>query len=562
MLRALDKCRLEARIGDAAHPDHAILVVLAAQVRDAVLVDVQVAQVAGNGGVAVIPADVGGGRAGIVAHCAEHQRAARAVKRVRHVDEVVLSAHAGHHAAVFQSVRDGGTERGDHHAGVEEAGVVALQAGERFMTALKFVDQADAAHADGTALVVRQVAQPLVERGRPQVERTMQVLAIALQTRQVAEIGRAVGDAPHQCFVIHHLAPDHAGLDQSLEALVDHLAAAVQADGERVEATAGEHGRMLLQRGIEGGQDAPVGGVVGVAQHQCVAQRIGERADADLQRAAISDQRTGIQADGVIDVGYRLARQPEQGRIRARWGDDDVEVGLVHRRGAADPGQVRIDLGHQQGARQAARHDGIDGILGQVVVARERQPRAARFARDLLHDHVERAVGECPGNVCVVEAGVQALRGGGAEQRSALHVELLHLHVRGQRVALHRLHVIQPREVLAEMPRGERLHESSLQSAATRRRIERQRGVERPRARRVRYAAPVKRIEQAVRLADAERCAHAQRPVGVGKDQVDGFVEIGQVAWGHVCSLAKPGDPPTNGGAGGLDTGFVYGRNQ
>ena len=494
----------------------------------------------GNGGVAVVPAHVRLGRAGVLAHRAEHQHAARSIQRMGHVHEVVLPTHTRHHAAVFQSIGDGGAQRRRHHAGVEEAGLLALQAGERFMAALQFVDQADAAHADGAALVVGQVAQPLVERGRPQVERAVQVFAVALQPGLVAEIGSAVGDAPHQGFVIHHLAPDHAGFDQPLESFVDHLAAAVQADGEGVQSAAGEHGGVPLQLRVQGRQHAPVGGIVGVAQHERVAQRIGQCTDADLQRAAVAHQRAGVQADGVVDVRHRLARQPEQRRIGALRAHDDVEIGVLDRCRAADPGQLRVDFRHQQRARQAACEVRIDRVLGEVVVARERQARAAGLACDLLHDDVERAVGERPRDVRVIEAGIQALCGGRAQQGTALHVELLHLHVRGQCVALHRPHVVQAREVVAEMARGEGRHESSLQSLATRRRIEREGGVERPGARRVRRAACIQRIEQAVRLADAQRCADAQRAVGVGQDQVDGFVEVGEVAWAHVRQRSEP----------------------
>src|SRR3546814_1251355 len=47
--------------------------------------------------------------------------------------------------------------------------------------------------------------------------------------------GRAVVDALHQRQLVDHAPPHHAALDQQLETLVDHLAAAVQALFERLQ---------------------------------------------------------------------------------------------------------------------------------------------------------------------------------------------------------------------------------------------------------------------------------------------------------------------------------------
>ena len=105
-------------------------------------------------------------------------------------------------------------------------------------------------------------------------------------------------------------------------------------------------------------------------------------------------------------------------------------------------------------------------------------PRYFR-AREILDCEPEK-IFERPRDVRVIEAGIQALCGGRAQQGTALHVELLHLHVRRQCVALHRLYVRQAREVVAEVACSEGCHEASLQPLATRRWIEREGGVERP----------------------------------------------------------------------------------
>jgi hypothetical protein len=66
---------------------------------------------------------------------------------------------------------------------------------------------------------------------------------------------------------------------------------------------------------------------------------------------------------------------------------------------------ARIDLGDQQGVAGRARDDGIERVLGDVVVARQRQlvlPSVGHF----LHDRIRRALRHGIGDVRVVEAGV------------------------------------------------------------------------------------------------------------------------------------------------------------
>src|SRR3546814_21041607 len=74
-----------------------------------------------------------------------------------------------------------------------------------------------------------EVGQPGVEVLRAGRERAVQELAVAFHEFSVALAGRAVVDALHQRQLVDHAPPHHAALDQQLETLVDHLAAAVQA---------------------------------------------------------------------------------------------------------------------------------------------------------------------------------------------------------------------------------------------------------------------------------------------------------------------------------------------
>ncbi|KAG1253348.1 hypothetical protein G6F68_011379 [Rhizopus microsporus] len=270
-----------------------------------------------------------------------------------------------------------------------------------------------------------------------------------------------------------------------------------------------------------------------MAQHQCVAARIGQRANAELPRAAIAYQGAGIQADGIVGIATRLPRPAEQGRVGRRRGDHQIEERHIDGGRAAQVGQLRIDLGDQQRARQSAHGDGIQRVLGNVVVARQRAPPVIRAHRHFLHDHLRRALGDRIGGVGVVQAGVAGLRLPRTEQGAGLHVELFHLHMCRQRVARDRIGIGQAREIVAKMALRERGHEARFQAIAARlRRVQRQRGIQLQWPRRILLDACIQRIEQPMRLAQCQRRPDPQRPVHARKQPVDGGVQVGEV-FGH-----------------------------
>src|SRR3546814_5335306 len=80
------------------------------------------------------------------------------------------------------------------HAGVGEARLAPLRALEHLVAAVQLVDLADPAHADAVAGVVIEVAQPVVEVLRAEIERAVQELAVAFHEFPVALAGRAVVD--------------------------------------------------------------------------------------------------------------------------------------------------------------------------------------------------------------------------------------------------------------------------------------------------------------------------------------------------------------------------------
>ncbi len=65
-------------------------------------------------------------------------------------------------------------------------------------------------------------------------------------------------------------------------------------------------------------------GVVAMAHHEPLRQRIADLADPDLQRAAVADQTGGVQPDRIFGVADRLGRRREQ---------REIGVGTVEHRG-------------------------------------------------------------------------------------------------------------------------------------------------------------------------------------------------------------------------------------
>ncbi len=64
----------------------------------------------------------------------------------------------------------------------------------------------------------------------------------------------------------------------------------------------------------------------------------------------------------------------------------------------------------------------------------------------------------------VVETRVVGLRLGGMQQTAGLHVELFHLHMRGQGVAQHCVDIRKAREIVAEMAGDERRGKARFES--------------------------------------------------------------------------------------------------
>jgi hypothetical protein len=284
---------------------------------------------------------------GAFAGGAQQQDRAPLLERVGHRHEVVLAAHAGHDPPVLERVGHRCAQRGHHHAGVEEAGVATLQPLEGFVAAVEFIDPRNAGHADARTVIFGQFAQPAIKVPGAKVERRVQPLALARQTRRVLDRGVTARLALHEGDIVDHAAANHAGIDQVRESVGDHLAGAEQSLRKRIKsAPPAPHFLAVFVAG-QGLDDSPVRGVVGMAKTQSVAERVAQCADADLQGAAIANQGARVQSNRVFGIVHRFPDQRERRRHGRGMFEHGVEELRRHRRLATQEGQVGMHDGDQ-----------------------------------------------------------------------------------------------------------------------------------------------------------------------------------------------------------------------
>ena len=153
--------------------------------------------------------------------------------------------------------------QGRDHRRVHEPGVAALRALCRLVAGER-VGEVDAGHGDAREPIGRHLAQLAIEFLVADEEAGVQDGLVPVRA-----LDRALEDA---------------GAHQREEAVDQQLRAAVEADLERSELG------VRRQRRAERGQQRAELSVPGVAQDQGMRECIGERADADLQRAAVLDE--------------------------------------------------------------------------------------------------------------------------------------------------------------------------------------------------------------------------------------------------------------------------------
>ena len=236
--------------------------------------------------------------------------------------EIVLATDSAHDLAIGQRIGDHGAEEGRHHRRVDKPCFDAC-ASLGVLVAVKLIDEADRFHLQLVEFGWRHFAQRLIEGTRASKESGMQERPV-------------------------DLALENPRADQVEKTLDEHLAATVEAGaeggllaGDRREATA-----MWCNNLFEHG-------VVRVPQDQCLCYGVAERADAELQRAAIGHKQCRVQARGVLGEIHRLAGRRKHRKIGLRRIEHEIErirrnVGIAgHER------HVRIGLRHHQQVQRA-----------------------------------------------------------------------------------------------------------------------------------------------------------------------------------------------------------------
>ncbi len=227
-------------------------------------------------------------------------------------------------------------------------------------------------------------------------------LARHLAQRSI-EAARADEEAGMQHDAVD-LALEDAGAEQIEHAFDEQFAAAVEADVELF----GVHRGVARRVVAEPRQQLAEFVVVALAQHQRLRHGLAQRADADLQRAAVGHDARRMQARGIVGERHRLARRREQRKI-GRGVEHEIEFVLADRRVAGHERQFRIGLAGEQkiDAAVAAQRQQIErqvGIAAQAVGMR----RFLGAMRHQLRHHVDAAVEHVAQRMGVVRARCNA----------------------------------------------------------------------------------------------------------------------------------------------------------
>ena len=175
-------------------------------------------------------------------------------------------------------------------------------------------------------------------------------------------------------------------------------------------------------------------------QDQRMRHRVAERADAELQRAAVGDGARDVDADGVLGEIDGLARRREQGKVGGRRPPAEGRTRLAAM--SPSPGmngssELTCPTNRKSHWPRARRRQQIEREVG---VAAQAQPRlaAAHALGDELRHHVHPAVEHIAQRMGVVGGNVILLRGGDAEPGAGLEEEFVDRDVRRERARMQR----------------------------------------------------------------------------------------------------------------------------
>ena len=256
-------------------------------------------------------------------------------------------------------------------------------------------------------------------------------------------------------------AAQDAGAHQREKAVHQHLGAAVEADREGASSASAGNGAPSLA-------SSALKSALAHAADQGVRQGIGERADADLQRPAVLDERRRVQRHRVVGKRDRFLRRREQLVVRALRLKHDVALADIHLGRARHIRQVGIDLDGERErlARLPPSLDVGHHVERDVGVGAEADAGLAlRVRRHQLAEHVGADARKVPRHLRIVEAGIASLHAGVGKPGAGLQEELGDLDVGRQAPAAQGLGVVEV-GVAAAQPVEQGLNEAPLQAGA------------------------------------------------------------------------------------------------
>ena len=314
--------------------------------------------------------------------------------------------------------------------------------------------------------------------------------------------------------VVIHLAADDASLDQPQKRIHQHLGAAVQPRIKPAQLAPGQPG------GANGFQNVPVLRAVAVPHDQCLANGIAQRANADLQRAAIGHQAGGVQANGVVGGADLVVGRRKNVVCAGRVGHHHVKKARADLGAVGHEGHFVVDHAHRHHRLAAGAHM-FQHRLADVGVAGEAQAQAVALATGAhrLGQHIHALQGHVARGIGVIGGNMTHLRGGVTQIVAGFHEKLLHLDVRRQLIRAQVLDVIHVR-IIAKNAFYQRLQEVFFQVAVPHRFFQREGGDDAQTARRAGLDAPVQRVHQRVGLADTQWNAHHDRAGNRGQNVI------------------------------------------
>ncbi len=265
-----------------------------------------------------------------------------------------------------------------------------------------------------------------------------------------------------------------------------------------------------------------------MAQDQALRQCVADLPDADLERAAIADQRCRVQADGVFGVGDRLRRRRKQGEVRRRTLQHRAE--LVGRKIACarHERQLGIHLRDQlerraSGAPLAQHVQRRVRVAGQAVA---RHPVNDAFRHQLRH-HVKAARQQVTGRVGIIGRDVVLLRGRHVQPASREKEKFDDADVGWQPALAQRIDIGQI-GIQAEQAVDHGRDEAMLDQARGSRLFQRQRREQCQLDVRIGAGPRIEGVDDVIGLAEAERQTDHQIGADVANDLLRKRIGVGE----------------------------------